>query len=100
MWRLCQEQVYETLAPDFHEWAGWAVVWLHMDVYFISDVSVTGDIGFVSFFEDHTDFAVTTLIKRKSEVDVAITDAVAFFETHYAQQGSRIKRIRSDHGGE
>ena len=72
----------------------------HTDVHFISDVSVTGDIAFVSVFEDHTDFAVTTLIKRKSEVDAAITDAVTFIETQYAQQGFRIKRIRSDHGGE
>ena len=79
--------------------------WLHTDVHLISDmsvsdVSVTGDIGFVSFLEDDTDFVVTTLIKRKFEVDVAITDDVAFFETQYADRGFRIKRIRSDNGDE
>jgi transposase InsO family protein len=73
---------------------------MHTDVHFISDQSVTGDIGFVSFLEDNTDFAVTTLIKRKSEVAIAITDAVAFFETQYAHRGYLIKRIRSDNGGE
>ena len=54
----------------------------------------------MSFQEDNTDFAVTTLIKRKSEVGAAITDAVAFLETQYAEQGYLSKRIRSNNGGE
>ena len=55
---------------------------------------------FCVILEDHTDFAVTTLIKRKSKVDVALTNAIEFFETQYATQGFRTKRIRSDNGGE
>lgn len=73
---------------------------LHSDVHFVSDPSVTGHIGFVSFTECITDFAVTTLIKKKHEVATAIVNAVAFFETQYVGHGYKIKRIRSDNGGE
>ena len=73
---------------------------LHTDVHFVSNASVTSDIGFVSFLEDNTAFAPTTLIKRKAEVGFAITDAVTFFETQYAAQGYMIKCIFSDNIGE
>ena len=48
----------------------------HTDVHSLSIASVTGDIGFVYFLEDYTDFVVTMLIKRNFKVECAITDAV------------------------
>ena len=73
---------------------------LHTDVHFISNHSVTGHIGFVSFTEDRTDFALTTLIKRKTEGGQALVNAVAFYENQYKEKGYRVQRIRSDNGGE
>ena len=51
---------------------------IHTDVHFLSNNSATGYIDFVSFLEDHFNFAVTILINRKSDVACAVTDVVEF----------------------
>ena len=51
-------------------------------------------------FEGVSDFALTTLIKRKSEVGQAIVNAVAFYENQYKEKGYGVRRIRFDNGGE
>ena len=75
---------------------------MHTDVHCRSNASVTGDLYFVSLLEDHTDCAVATLIKFKSDVEHAITNAVESFEKkkkpiiHWRNQ--RCQRAKNSHG--
>ena len=73
---------------------------MHTNLHFLSNASVTSDIGVVSFLKDNTDFAVTTLIKQGSDVECAITNSFEYFETHYAVKGLTMARICSGNGGE
>lgn len=73
---------------------------MHTNVHFLSNASVTGNIGVVSFLKDHNSFAVKTLIKQKSDDECAITDVVEYFETHYAVRGFTKTRFCSGNGGE
>ena len=61
----CTRYLYPTSKKDRLELSSGCT--LH-DAHSIFNASVTGDAGFVYFLDDHTDFAVTTLIERKSDV--------------------------------
>ena len=70
---------------------------IHSDVSFFNVASRTGHIGFVSFIDEASGKAITSLIKKKSDVTLHAKNAIAYFET---QSGKRVKCFRSDNGGE
>ena len=59
--------------------------------------SLTGEEYYVLFIDVATRFSLVTFLKRKSDVLAAFKDYRAFIET---QMGNKIKRLRSDNGGE
>ena len=59
--------------------------------------SLTGEEYYVSFIDVTTRFSLITFLKRKSDILTAFKDYHMFIET---QTGNKIKRLRSDNGGE
>jgi transposase InsO family protein len=71
---------------------------IHSDVWGPVDIpSSTGDSYFVVFTDDHTRYSTVSLMRHKSDVFDCFRRFLSWIET---QSGHRVKRLRSDNGGE
>jgi transposase InsO family protein len=71
---------------------------IHSDVWGpVNITSSTGDHYFVVFTDDYTRYSVVYLLRAKSEVFDRFRHFLPWIET---QSGGRVRRLRSDNGGE